>query len=183
MVPIEPLMVEHRMIERMIKLLQGELKAMDRRETVDAGLIEVAVDFFRFYVDRCHHGKEEGILFAELASKPLSDEHRRTMDSLAQEHVAARGAVGQLLLDKERFRKGAQEALTGIRSSIQELLDLHPRHIDTEDNHFFRPIMEYFSIEEQETITRRFAEFDRKLLHERYALLIEELEERRDRKA
>jgi hemerythrin-like domain-containing protein len=34
--------------------------------------IDTAVDFIRTYADRCHHGKEEDILFRNLAKKKTS---------------------------------------------------------------------------------------------------------------
>jgi hemerythrin-like domain-containing protein len=183
MMPVGPLMIEHRLIERMVKQLQEELNCIERMKTVDPVFVDTAVDFFRFYADRCHHGKEEDILFAALASKPLADEHRETMDRLVEEHVFARRTVGQLLLDKDRFLSGKQDALSDIRKGIQALLDLYPKHIEREDKHFFLPVMDYLSIEEQEEMLHRFAEFDRKLIRERYRTVLEELEERRERKS
>ena len=63
MKPIGPLMIEHRLIERMIGLLEGELQTMKTAAEANTGLIMAGVDFFRMYADRTHHGKEEDILF------------------------------------------------------------------------------------------------------------------------
>ena len=62
MKPPGPLMIEHRLIERMIKVLAGELEHMAARAVANPQLIQVAIDFFRTYADRTHHGKEEDIL-------------------------------------------------------------------------------------------------------------------------
>jgi len=51
------------------------------------------VDFFRIYADRCHHGKEEDILFRELVKKPLSTEERNVLAELVDEHVQGRALV------------------------------------------------------------------------------------------
>jgi len=179
MMPVGPLMIEHRLIERMVALLRAELKRIEKQGKVDPSFVDTAVDFFRFYADRCHHGKEEDILFAELASKPLSDEHRATMDTLVEQHVFARRTVGQLLLDKDRLVAGDRKAIESIRKGIRALLDLYPHHIEMEDKQFFLPCMEYFSADEREEMMHRFADFDRKLIRERYRILIEELEEQR----
>ena len=73
MLPIAPLMIEHRLIERMIHLIQQELERIQANVAVDpefafvdSVFIDTAVDFLRTYADRCHHGKEEDILFPEL---------------------------------------------------------------------------------------------------------------------
>ena len=94
MLPIGPLMIEHRLIERLIALMMRELTrmkdniAVDREFAfVDPVFIDTAVDFMKTYADRCHHGKEEDILFAELAKKDLAPEHRQTMEELISDHA------------------------------------------------------------------------------------------------
>ena len=57
MMPIGPLMKEHRLIERMIALMEKELGRLNAGEELDPGFIDIAVDFIRTYADRCHHGK------------------------------------------------------------------------------------------------------------------------------
>lgn len=46
------------------------------------------------------------------------------MDTLVEEHVIARRAVGQLLLDKERFISGESSAMSDMKGQIELLLDL-----------------------------------------------------------
>ena len=82
MKPIGPLMWEHRLIERMVALLRGEIERVTTQREVDIFLVEQAVDFFRTYADRTHHGKEEEILFRDLAGKELSPAHQAVMDEL-----------------------------------------------------------------------------------------------------
>jgi len=96
MMPIGPLMIEHRLIERMIRVMKGELERIEERQSVEPRFIEVAVDFIRTYADRCHHGKEEDILFRDLKKKELTDEHRQTMADLELEHRWGRETVGRL---------------------------------------------------------------------------------------
>jgi hemerythrin-like domain-containing protein len=52
---IGPLMVEHRLIERMAALLRAEIKKMDENKKPDVGFLMVAIDFMRTYADRVHH--------------------------------------------------------------------------------------------------------------------------------
>lgn len=77
MMPIGPLMIEHRLIERMVKTIKGELRKISEENEVNVIFIDTAVDFFRTYADRCHHGKEEDILFRDLAKKPLSPDAKK----------------------------------------------------------------------------------------------------------
>ena len=179
MMPIGPLMIEHRLIERMVDVLSEEMHGIQKKDEVHLELIESGVDFFRTYADQCHHGKEEDILFRDLAKKRLSLEHKKIMDELIQEHRFGRETVGKLLSAKERYVKGDTAALNGIIGFLKELVEFYPAHIEKEDKHFFLPCMEYFSKEEREVMLRQFDEFDKKLIHKKYRQLVEGFERRR----
>ncbi len=177
MKPIGPLMREHRLIERMVALLKGELARIKKEGEVDRLFIEKAVDFFRTYADRTHHGKEEDILFKALNEKKLSAEHRKIMDELVDEHVEARKTVGSLSESNGRYESGRSEAVLGeIVQCLEKLVKLYPEHIEKEDKHFFYPISDYFNREEQDDMLGEFWEFDRMMIHEKYRKLVEGLE-------
>lgn len=177
--PAGPLMREHRVIERMIAVLQAELESIAATGRTDPARIDSATDFIRTYADRCHHGKEEDILFRQLADKQLDEQLFGAMNDLIQDHVHARGLIGQLVQANARYADGDLEALGEIEWALQALVEFYPVHIEKEDQHFFKRSLEYFTDEERAQILRDFDEFDRALIHEKYRLLVEELE--RDR--
>jgi hemerythrin-like domain-containing protein len=179
MLPIGPLMHEHRVIERMVRVLDQEIQWYGEHNTIDTELINAAVDFFRDYADKTHHGKEEDILFRDLKRKKLNDAHRRIMDELISEHVHARKTVGRLDESKNRYRSGDIGALDDILKALEELADLYPSHIEKEDKHFFLPCMEYFNRKEIDGMLAEFCEFDRKMVHDRYVKMLDALENRR----
>jgi len=65
-------MWEHRLIEKMVALAGSEARKIRESRRVDPLFIDTAVDFIRTYADRTHHGKEEEILFRDLARKKTS---------------------------------------------------------------------------------------------------------------
>ncbi|MCP8305462.1 MAG: hemerythrin domain-containing protein [archaeon] len=157
----------------MIDLVKRELGKMREKKEVDPSFIDVVVDFFRTYADRCHHGKEEDILFRDLAKKQLSKEHRKIMDELIEEHIHARKTVGRLEDSKERYVQGKVDAFNDIKTSLKELTEFYPMHIEKEDGHFFYPSMEYFDKQELDDMLQEFWEFDRKMIHEKYEEIVE----------
>jgi hemerythrin-like domain-containing protein len=177
MKPAGPLMTEHRLIERMVALLDRTLDRMRGAEEVDSRLIVTGVDFFRTYADRTHHGKEEDILFRELGDRPLSDAHRDIMQRLVQEHVWAREAVGRLSDANDRYRRGEDDALSTMIYELNKIVEFYPAHIEKEDRRFFIPVMDYFSGAEQQAILDRFCEFDRQMIHEKYTGVVDEIEQ------
>jgi hemerythrin-like domain-containing protein len=168
MLPIGPLMIEHRLIEKMIAVMKSALKKAEEEKAVNPAFIETAADFIRTYADRCHHGKEEDILFRELKKKALSEEHKRIMDELTAEHVWGRKTTGRLVEANKRYHEGDREGLTTILDCLGSLANFYPSHIEKEDKRFFIPVMDYFTKEEKDAMLREGYDFDRNLIHHKY---------------
>ncbi len=172
MKPVGQLMIEHRLIERMVNLLNEELTQIRENDSVNTDFLTVAVDFIRTYADRTHHGKEEDILFRELAKKPLTPEHQKIMRELVAEHVTARQVTTRLANARYNYVRGDKEAIKDILASLKELVGFYPVHIEKEDKHFFYPTLAYFSSQEQNDMLQEFKEFDRQLIHKKYENLV-----------
>jgi hemerythrin-like domain-containing protein len=175
MKPIGPLMREHRLIERLLHLFDEQITKIRQKNTIDPVFIDNAVDFIRIYADRTHHGKEEDILFRDLSNKRLSDGHARIMEELVEEHKYARRVVGKLVEAKEMFLMGNKAAVQDVIACLKELSEFYPKHIEKEDKHFFFPILDYFSKDEQDAMLSEFMEFDRNMIHEKYTMLVDAL--------
>jgi hemerythrin-like domain-containing protein len=174
--PIEILMQEHRLIERMVGLLEEELSKIKEKKLVDANFIDFAVDFMNIYTDKSHHGKEEDVLFRDLGRKALSQEDKRIMDELIEEHNYFRRTVVSLVNAKEKYVEGEKEALSGVMVNINELIKLYPAHIDKEDNNFFISTQAYLSKREWDNMFKEFQEFDRNVKDEKYKTVVKKLE-------
>ena len=124
-----PLMIEHRLIERMITLIKQKLNQIEKTNQVDPLLIDTIVDFIRIYADRTHHGKEEDILFRELSNKQMSDQDIKIMDELVDEHVLGRKTTKELVEANLKYRNGEKSALTVIISKLRNLVDFYPKNI------------------------------------------------------
>ena len=164
MLPVGPLMIEHRLIERMIQIMQSNVESINEEGKIDSAFVDTAVDFVRIYADRCHHGKEEDILFRDLAKKNISDEHQRIMQELIEEHKMGRKNVKNLLEAKEKYVRGDKDALKGIVLNMETLVKFYPKHIEKEDK--------------QVAMLSEMHEFDRNMIHEKYTHVVEDNEKR-----
>ncbi len=175
-------MIEHRLIDRMVKLMTTELASIEVLSRPKLMFLDASVDFFRTYADRTHHGKEEDILFRDLSTKILSPEHAAVMEELVEEHIKARSNVRALHEARQAYAgsiSGSPEAMVALEeivARLKTLVALYPPHIEKEDRHFFIPILDYFSAEEQDEMLQAFMEFDRKMIHEKYKLVVESYE-------
>ena len=178
MMPIGPLMREHRLIERMIRIMNTKLENIKKENKADPLFIDTAVDFIRTYADRCHHGKEEDILFRDLGKRSISAEHKRIMDELIKEHAMGRNNVKKLFDAKEKYVQGDKKILNDIISNMEILVKFYPKHIEKEDKHFFIPCMDYFTEQERDAMLNEMWEFDRNMIHEKYTKVVKGYEKR-----
>lgn len=174
--PIGPLMKEHRLIEKMVTLLEKEFKKISENQKPNLSFIDDVIDFVKTYADRCHHGKEEDILFAELKKKDISSKHSKILDELINEHIYARKTTKALLKAKQNYVNGDLKKINGILNYIKKLIEFYPKHINKEDKSFFIPVMDYFEEKQQEEMLDKFWEFDKKLIHEKYEKVVEKYE-------
>jgi hemerythrin-like domain-containing protein len=176
MLPVEILINEHRLIIHTVGVLKKEQQKISASSKVDPNFIVTAVDFFRTYADRYHHGKEEGILFNALYKRKLSEADGATMRELILEHATARRTVSSLEKLEASYVGGNAEALGGILGALNTLIELYPQHIEKEDQHFFYPAMQYFTEAEQREMLRKFQEYNQNFTDSRYRLIIENIE-------
>jgi hemerythrin-like domain-containing protein len=173
MMPVGPLMIEHRLIERMIKLIDLEINNIAKTSNANIPFIDTAIDFIKTYADRCHHGKEEDILFRELKNKDISPMHKKILEELTQEHIYARENTKTLIDVKNKYSSGNKDMVSTISTQLNKLVEFYPEHIAKEDKSFFIPCMQYFTSKEQDDMLNKFWEFDKKLIHEKYRKIIE----------
>jgi hemerythrin-like domain-containing protein len=181
MIPIGPLMIEHRLIERLIALMEKQGDRIKKEKLADIDFIDNCIDFIKTYADRCHHGKEEDILFRDLKNKTLSGAHLKMLNELIDEHEYARNLTSKLVNARDKYFSSTIDAerqlfAFEIYGYLKDLLDFYPEHIKKEDKEFFLPCMEYFTDEEKDKMLNEFLEFDRKLIHEKYKKIIENYE-------
>ena len=186
MLPIGPLMMEHRVIEKLLPALRAAARAGRRDGRIDLRFADAALEFIRTYADRCHHGKEEDLLFRALAAKPLEAGHRALMDELVEEHRQGRRKVREIAAALEAYRRGdggggaaagagPSGPLTAIVDGFEWLASFYPAHIRKEDSGLFLPAMAYFDRAERDALLDAEREFDRSLLQALYRERVEAL--------
>jgi hemerythrin-like domain-containing protein len=171
-----PLMIEHRLIEKMLNVIRHKLEQVEKTQAIDPYFVDTAVDFIRIYADRTHHGKEEDIMFSELRKKQLSSKDQLLMDELIEDHIFSRNTTKALVEANMLYRRGNEAAFGDVTSCLKTLVEFYPKHIKKEDDVFFPASWTYFSDMEDQTMLKEFWEFDRKMIHEKYKSVVTEFE-------
>ncbi len=123
----EQLRAEHEGIKLMLGILDEICRRLESSEAVNFQHLEGVLEFLRVFVDRCHHGKEEEILFPALESAGIPKEGGPIGQMLA-EHQQGRQLVreiGQTLPTGKREEWAAANRFCEISRKYIELLTQH----------------------------------------------------------
>lgn len=171
------MMKEHRVIERMLVILSKASDRLASGQDVDPKLYVQAVDFLKNFADKCHHTKEEKLLFEKMMERGVSGEVG-PIAVMMREHQDGRAHVKKLdELSKEKMTEKTKE---GLIESSSTYVDLLSKHIQKEDNVLYPLANQILGKTDQEELERGFEEVEQKIMgpgvHEKYHRMIEEWE-------
>ena len=92
---IEDLMHEHEAILSALEILGGMDRQMTSGKPVDRDDIVAFISFLREFADKCHHGKEEGLLFPALVAAGIP-ERGGPVGVMLAEHDAGRHWIADM---------------------------------------------------------------------------------------
>lgn len=174
--PTEILSDEHRVIERVLGVLQ-RLTAVPVNPSLEQW--RKALDFFRHFADQCHHFKEEKVLFPALEEHGIPREGGPIGMMLA-EHEEGRGHVRSMIDAVEQVAQGNGAASTTLLDHARAYVTLLREHIQKEDDILFRMADEVIPEEEQRRILKDFENHEAEEMgagaHEKYLGIAHELE-------
>lgn len=98
--------------------------------------LERLFEFFRVFVDRCHHGKEEDLLFPALEAAGVP-RNGGPIGVLLEEHRKGRGFVKAMAKGLEKIKAGDGKAAADVIASAREYAGLLRRHVEKENSAVF----------------------------------------------
>ncbi len=178
--PTETLMDEHEMILTVLDAAEQELHLMETTGRVRAERVEQMVDFFRNFADRCHHAKEEKLLFVRMEERGMPRE-AGPIGVMLYEHDLGRGYVRAVAEALSRAAQGDGEALQAIRQNLAAYIHLLRDHIYKED-HILYPMADQILLpDDQRWLEGEFERVEREEIgvgvHEKYHELAHRLAE------
>ncbi len=178
MMPTEVLKHEHQIILLVLDAAEREAHAIQDTGAVRADRLEQMVDFFRNFADRCHHAKEENLLFVKMQERGMSAASGPIAVMLA-EHTEGRGRVKAVAEALPRATGGDAAAATLVRDNLLAYVELLRAHIYKEDNILYPMADQLFTAEDRQALGEAFdiveAEEMGAGVHEKYHQLAHEL--------
>ena len=130
---LEGLRYEHRRIERVLEALDGLAARVEGGATIAAGVVVATIDFFRAFVDGCHHVKEEEGLLPVLATRGVDAD---VLAAVRAEHLRARELLRDL---HERLASAADPTCgTGVGQTLRAYVTFQREHFTKEEQLFDR---------------------------------------------
>lgn len=179
--PTEVLKHEH----QVILLVQGGISRLTERvlkvETASANDMEQfrkAVDVFENFVARCHHTKEEKVLFPLLAERGIRVEDG-PIGQLLAEHREGRERVARFAVSLGAAARGDRAAFERMLENVRAYVAMLGLHIGKEDEILFPMAEQVMSAEDVRCILRGFDKIESEEMgegvHETYHELAHEI--------
>lgn len=129
----QALVDEHRLILRMIALLERNAPRTAAGEYSNWQFYLDGIDFIRIYSDRFHHAKEEDILFEALIKNGMPRENS-PIAAMLMEHDQGRAFVKAMETSVREAIEGAADRGAIIAGNALAYAELLREHIEKEDD-------------------------------------------------
>lgn len=164
------LIKEHEVILSALEILEKMMRS-DKEPAQLLRSYEQVVYFLKTFADKCHHGKEESLLFKAMVEKGIPDEGG-PVGVMLEEHVQGREYIAEMT-----GAIAAQDFAAFRRAGIPYCILLR-HHIDKENNALFVMADQVLSEQEQDDLFEKFEEFEETVIgggvHEQLHAMLEE---------
>ncbi len=178
MKPTDILIKEHDAIMVMLNILEMVCLRLDTGENVKSINLENIVEFFKVFADKCHHGKEEDILFPALEEYGIPNEGG-PIGVMLSEHIVGRDNVKGMSNSIDGFKEGKESASKEFVRYARKYIALLTEHIDKENNVLFKMADIHIPEERQQSLLADFERAEEEKIgpgvHEKFHRLLEEL--------
>ena len=146
---------EHEGIKIVFRVLRKMNSSLQSDHALDTGHFEGILEFFEIFVDKCHHGKEEDLLFPamEQAGIPLQG----PIEVMLAEHATGRDHVKAIRQKFARFQSGDTAVSESLADECEQYILLMLDHIYKENNILYPMGESRFS---RETDDRLYQDFE-----------------------
>jgi hemerythrin-like domain-containing protein len=148
---------EHDAILKMLDATDEVARQIENGRIPEPDTLSGLLEFLRVFADRCHHGKEEDLLFPLLEKKGLP-RHGGPIAVMLREHDQGRALIRMMVDAAEAFAAGDASAAKQWAAPAQGYTQLLRSHIGKENDILFVMAEQLLSDAEQSEL---FAAFEK----------------------
>lgn len=180
MTPTEALKKEHRALEVMLSIMEKICLKLESEADVSHEHLDKIVEFFKVFADKCHHGKEEDILFPAMNQAGIPNEGG-PIAVMLREHEIGRGYIRNLAEAVIAYHEEVSGASSRIIENMRNFIALLSQHIDKEDNILYPMADQLLTEEKQTELVTMFENVEKNVIgdgkHEEFHALLDHLSE------
>jgi len=169
---------EHEAILKMLDASEATAHKIEKGVTVPPERLSGLLEFLRLFADRCHHGKEEDLLFPKLGEKGFSP-NAGPVAVMLYEHEQGRALIRKMVEASEACAAGNSEAAREWAGAAHDYVSLLRAHINKENTILFTMAEQMLSEREQEELAEAFEKVELEKMgegtHERLHALMDKL--------
>lgn len=150
---------EHESIREALNFAEGLSIKIERGERVPAEVLADVMNFFRLFVDRCHHSKEEEVFFPLLESKGVGT-WGGPLGIMLMEHDRARSLIQEMNEAAEAYKVDGEVAGKKWARAAWDYSGLMQEHFGKEEEVLFRMADNILNLEEQNAIATSFEKLE-----------------------
>jgi len=156
MQPIKDLKMEHDAVQMTLRILDKICQRIEKSgEIIDLQDLDQLLEFFKVFVDQCHHGKEEELLFPALEKVGVS-RAGGPIEVLLHEHQQGREYVKAMNAALSQYTDGNRKTVAEFVKTARGYINLLDQHIDKENGVLFPLAEKHLSEPEQEKLWEGF---------------------------
>jgi len=130
------LIKDHESITLMMNIMNSISDDIQKNNVLNIEHIEKVIEFLKVFADKCHHGKEEKLLFPELEHCGIPKENG-PIGVMLYEHQIGRGYIKSINDALEKYKEGDKKAMYQITDEMKKYINLLTSHIYKENNILF----------------------------------------------
>ncbi|MGQ9800745.1 MAG: hemerythrin domain-containing protein [Candidatus Saccharicenans sp.] len=177
----EQLKKEHQAIKMMLKIMTEIARLLETGQGADLKDLNDILEFLRIFADRCHHGKEEELLFPALESAGVPRD-RGPLGVMLSEHQSGRALIKDMDETLSAMARREERAGLNFARQARAFVELLTAHIDKEDNVLYPLAEARFNQKIQKKLTQGFEKIENEMVgpgrHQEFHRLLERLEEK-----
>jgi hemerythrin-like domain-containing protein len=150
---------EHDAILRMLDATEHVAQSLAAGASIPPHILSDSIEFFRLFADRCHHGKEEELLFPALEKKGML-RSGGPIGVMLMEHDSGRTLIAEMAEAAKAYESGDREAGLKWANAAMSYSRLLRDHIAKEDNVLFVMAERLLTPAEQEQLASGFDEIE-----------------------
>lgn len=150
---------EHDAILKMLGATEEAARRLEAGTPVNIETLEGLLEFLRLFADKCHHGKEEDLLFPLLESRGLP-RYGGPTGVMLHEHEQGRALIRQMAEGVEALKGGDASGAARWAQAGLGYVELLRAHIDKENNILFVMAENMLTPEEQEKLAADFEKLE-----------------------